>query len=179
MCHLKALHYEGGASNDLLWQLSGLTGLTSLQLGNGSGEWYDLGSLRPLQGFGNLEKLEITASTCTATSLQGLESLDRLKRVYIRGCYELVSLQGLGKGVTILVLEDAWGLEALAGIESAMSLQELGLCECAVTSLAPLAELTALRSVKVRIGSPDNPAEGGLSSLKGLEGSKSCLESYS
>ena len=168
LTNLKDLTISGIASGNPS-QLSALSGLTQLGLAGGNGL---LSSLVPFQALQELEKLLLLDHICTATSLQGLAGLSRLREVTIQ-CLELVSLQGLGQGVTSLEISDARNLRTLAGIGSAGSLQDFHLFSCPATSLAALASLTALRNVKLVMGNTDG---AGLSSLEGLKGSSSCLQ---
>ena len=160
--HLNCCFREAGHGDPS--PLSALTGLTSLRLASmGSRNPFTVSSLQPLSTLQQLEVLKLEHDTCTATSLQGLAGLSRLREVSLASGRNLVSLVGLGTGVTSLQLHQASSFQCLAGIEAAASLQSLHLGSCRVSCLLPLSSLSSLRVVDI---------SGSFSSLAGLESSR-------
>ena len=144
LTNLKQLSLCVAASGDPS-PLSALTGLSSLVLSS-----YDLehevlilstfSSLQPLSTLQQLEELKLYGEAWSATSLHGLAGLSRLETFGLNAPM-LKSLEGMGTGLTSLVLSEAPQLVSLAGIESLTALEQLEFSACAVASLQPVGQL--------------------------------------
>ena len=130
-------------------------------------------SLWPFTVLQHLEVLDVDICCCSYTSLDGLAGLSRLNQVTLQ-CEQLVSMQGMGTGITHLCLLKAGSLRSIDGIEEAVALQSLHLLDCKLGSLRPLAALRCLKTVEL-VADLGEGVEG-LTSLEGLEGSSSCLQ---
>jgi hypothetical protein len=142
---LKQLSAEVYATGDPS-PLSALTGLSSLHRSrrnpdDSDADPFSFSSLQPLSMLRQLQTLQLGSGACTATSLQGLAGLRKLRKLEISG--NLRSLEGISSGVTQLLLKDASD-GSLAGIERGISLREVALHQCGVSSLQPLTGLRRL-----------------------------------
>jgi Leucine-rich repeat (LRR) protein len=101
---------------------------------------------------------------CAATSLHGLDGLNKLKVVKIELDYhydgKLRSLEGLNPEVIELSMDYALHVRSLAGIEGCASMEKLSLHDCQVSSLQPLGGLSSMRELHIH--------ECPVSSLEGL-----------
>jgi hypothetical protein len=141
---LQQLYLDVCASGDAS-PLSALTGLSSLNLESCLYEANDrtplsFSSLQPLSTLQQLEELYLYNHVCTATSLQGLAGLKKLKKLVIESydCGTLLSLKGISPGVVEVSIVDLPDLMSLAGIEGCTSMEKLTMCSCGVSSLQPL-----------------------------------------
>jgi hypothetical protein len=151
--------------------LSALTALTSLQLdsqsiygcGYGIGlqvHYFSFSSLQPLSTLQQLEVLKLHGCSCTATSLQGLGGLPKLRDVDLE-CERLVSLQGLGP---VLVASPQAGSDADEGLAVKPALQSLQIRDAQITSLRGLEGLSDCLFSLTLVTCPK------LCSLSGVEG---------
>jgi hypothetical protein len=146
--NIKYLFMDMTASGDPS-SLSALTRLVSLTLDSrgttgGGVDPFSFSSLQPLSTLHNLEYLQLEDHACTATSLQGLGGLSKLKQLDLDLLGGLRSLEGIGSGVTELRVAGASDLVSLAGLESCSSLQSLYLRDSGVSSLLALASLISI-----------------------------------
>jgi hypothetical protein len=151
--------------------LSALTALTSLQLdskqldvqhplyGLYGAQYFSFSSLQPLSTLQQLEVLDLQGCSCTATSLQGLGALPRLKDVDLR-CERLVTLQGVGPVVSSPLAKDA----DHAGLIVTPALESLHIWGAQITSLSGLEGLSNCLFSLTLVYRPK------LSSLSGVEG---------
>ena len=145
LTNLKQLSLKVAASGDPS-PLSALIGLSYLKLRSSERGLLDpwtFSSLQPLSTLQQLEELVLSDKACSATSLNGLAELSKLKAVKLEAP-EMKTLAGVSAGLTSLAIDDAPGLHSLAGIEHLQGLQDLSMRESGVTSLQPLAALGSL-----------------------------------
>ena len=169
---LQDLSLELAASADPS-SLSALTGLSSLRLTSLEGliadEPFKFSTLQPLSTLQRLEVLMLAANCCTASSLQGLAGLTKLKELDLRSAYELESLSGVSTALTSLRLQTAPNLRSLSGMSDLVLLQRLMLVGCGVRSLRGLESSSSLVELTVE--------RCCITSLAGLEGTLSmCLQ---
>jgi Leucine-rich repeat (LRR) protein len=126
--------------------LSGLTGLTSLELVSRPkmtvdylqrGPFFNFSSLHPLSTLQELEVLRLEACCMAVTSLHGLAGLSKLQKLNLCNMLSLMSLQGASTAVTEMRITEASGVKTLAELGPLVSLERLSLSRCGITSLAP------------------------------------------
>jgi Leucine-rich repeat (LRR) protein len=155
MSKLHELHLDVRASGDPA-PLSALTGLTCLSLLSHNVDQnrtpFTFSSLQPLSTLLQLEELHLVHEACTATSLQGVAGLSKLKVLELLGPdngLRLRSLEGISPGVVDIYVSNAPDLVTLAGIEFGTSIQGLSFIYCGVSSLQPLGGLSSLKELVV------------------------------
>ena len=169
---LKQLYLWVAASGDPS-PLSALTGLSSLELissrdplpsaleQGGMLTPYTFSSLQPLSTLQQLEVLKLHGGQIwSAACLHGLAGLSRLETLRLEAP-KLKSLSGICRRLTCLVIDGAYWLDSLAGIEHLQGLQDLSIVSSDVSSLHPLAGLGKLRNLCIG---------GRFASIAGLEG---------
>ena len=128
-------------------------------------------ALTPLS---SLERLELTR--CRADHLDA--SLPRLRHLSLSECQlEAFDLRGMPLLETLSISDIPHTRRQLRGLEGALHLRELDLERCSLPSLAPLARLPALTSLRMRWTASPADCEALLSipSLRELELDDSCL----
>jgi hypothetical protein len=148
LTNLGELYIDARASGDPS-PLSALTRLSYLHLVSGNSidshaDPFSLSSLQPLSTLQQLERLRLSPHACTATSLQGLAGLSKLKMLELASG-ALRSLEGIGSGVDDLYIGGASDLVSLVGIECCSRMTSLSLSQCGMSSLHPLAGLSSIK----------------------------------
>jgi Leucine-rich repeat (LRR) protein len=140
--------------------LSALTRLSSLDLrsypergADDNQTPYSFSSLQPLSTLHQLEELQLWGNACGATSLQGLAGLSNIKFLNLNyrncGYCMLKSIEGISPAVVHVSIVFAQTLVSLDGIEACMSLEDLRLYGCGVSSLQPLKGLSSMKWLQV------------------------------
>jgi hypothetical protein len=147
---LEELYVDVSASGDPS-PLLALTRLSSLYVDSRDGGHDNpssFSSLQPLSAFQQLQRLHLGHHACTATSLQGLAVLRHLHWLELK-CItgRLQSLEGIGSGVTKLLLNQVSDIGSLAGIEACSNMKDLTLRNLDVSSLQPLESLSSMESL--------------------------------
>lgn len=150
--NLETLNFEECSALASLDGLQGSSALCTLRLEGCS----TIRSLQPLSDSRALTT--ITLQECEhLASLEGLcgpqvVMAERSSYFSLRGCASLTSLRGLpplAPSVTSLDLGDTRALQSLEGIEAASRIERLEIENACITSLAPLACMTALKRLQV------------------------------